>query len=65
MYFRICECGAFLDPGEICEECRQKESAATRAGTSGSGNVNGNDVVILPHSEGVGNEKYTDYQHSA
>ena len=28
MYYRICECGAYLDPGEICEECRAKEKAA-------------------------------------
>ena len=37
MYYRICECGAFLDPGEICEECRAKEKAAPGAGTSESG----------------------------
>lgn len=23
-YYRVCECGAFLDPGEICEECKEK-----------------------------------------
>ena len=37
MYFRICECGSYLDPGEICEECREK--AASGAGTSESGNA--------------------------
>ena len=34
-YYRVCECGAFLDPGEICEEC--KEKAASEAGTFESG----------------------------
>lgn len=61
MYYHICECGAFLDPGEICEECRQKERAATRAGTSGSGNAN-NDSGMIPQKEPIGNEKSNDYQ---
>ena len=28
MKYRVCpDCGAHLDPGEICEECRKKEAA--------------------------------------
>lgn len=64
MYFRVCECGAFLDPGEICEDCRQKERAATRAGTSGSGNAK-YDSGMIPQKEQISNEKHNSYPASA
>lgn len=33
-YYRVCPgCGANLDPGEICEDCREKERSARAANT--------------------------------
>lgn len=37
MYNNRCpECGAFLDPNEVCD-CQEKENAAPQTGTPGSG----------------------------
>lgn len=33
-YYRVCPgCGANLDPGEICEDCRENERSARAANT--------------------------------
>jgi predicted amidophosphoribosyltransferase len=33
-YYRVCpECGAHLDPNEICEDCREKNRGARAANT--------------------------------
>ena len=40
MYYRKCPtCGANLDPGEICQECREKESAAPGVADREGGDV--------------------------
>ena len=37
-YYRTCPtCGAHLDPGEICEDCREKENAAQGAANTPDG----------------------------
>ena len=36
--YRCPDCGAFLDPNEICD-CQEKEEAASQTGTLESGNV--------------------------
>ena len=28
MFYRVCSCGAYLDPGEICDVCRPRMEAA-------------------------------------
>lgn len=39
-YYRVCpRCGAHLDPGEVCADCREKESAAVSADYTGGGRV--------------------------
>ena len=36
-YFKVCPgCGASLDPGEECEDCREKAKRALAAKTAGS-----------------------------
>lgn len=40
IYGRICpECGARLDPGEICWDCQEKEKAASRGANTESGTM--------------------------
>ena len=47
MYYHTCPCClAHLDPGEICEDCRDAEKAASRAGTSESG-IGNKPTIIL------------------
>lgn len=37
-YYHECPtCGAALDPGEVCEECREKEKAAVGAANTDGG----------------------------
>lgn len=41
-YFRVCPtCGAALDPGEVCEDCREKEKTAADAMNTDGGEVQG------------------------
>ena len=40
MYCRICpDCGAYLDPGEVCD-CRDEEKAAPDGANTGGGKTN-------------------------
>ena len=39
-YYRTCpRCGAHLDPGEICTDCREDEKALASAANTGEGMV--------------------------
>ena len=47
-YYRLCPiCGAALDPGEVCEDCREKEEAAAGAANTDGGKAQGYLVVPL------------------
>lgn len=56
--YRTCpHCGAALDPGEVCEDCAEKEKAARcsqhrTARVDFHGNQPGKSVFILPQMEG-------------
>ena len=46
-YFRVCpHCGAHLDPGEVCTDCRSKEKAPASAANAGEGRVDTSDQTI-------------------
>lgn len=49
MTFRTCECGANLDPGEICE-CKKK--AASSVTSTESGGMGNNSTNTIPPTEG-------------
>lgn len=46
MYDNRCpDCGAYLDPNEVCD-CHEKENAASQTGTLESGNGNGYTLIL-------------------
>mgnify|MGYP001060985958 CR=1 FL=1 len=46
-YFRTCpHCGAALDPGEVCTDCRAKEGAPASASNAGEGGVEQNSHAV-------------------
>lgn len=46
MYGRVCQrCGAFLDPGEICD-CREQEKTAPGAANTEDGKQNKPDAIL-------------------
>ena len=46
-YFRVCpHCGAHLDPGEVCTDCRSKEKAPASAANAGEGGAEQNLTAV-------------------
>lgn len=57
-YYRVCPiCGAFLDPGELCD-CRGKKDPPSGAGTPG-GRQENNYTSIIEEEGGIVNDGYS------